>query len=87
MNAELASGVDLVMELANFDEVLEGANWVITGEGQLDGQTFSGKTINGVVQCSKNKMFPLRPSVVPLMLPLMKCNEWDWIIPFPFSIK
>ncbi len=55
LNAELASGVDLVMELANFDEVLQGADWVITGEGQLDGQTFSGKTINGVIQSAKKK--------------------------------
>lgn len=59
LNAELASGVDLVMELANFDEVLEGADWVITGEGQLDGQTFSGKTINGVVQSAKNQNVPI----------------------------
>ncbi|NDV17176.1 glycerate kinase [Muricauda sp. TY007] len=59
LNAELASGVDLVMELANFDEVLQGADWVITGEGQLDGQTFSGKTINGVVQSAKKKHIPI----------------------------
>lgn len=59
LNAELASGVDLVMELANFDGVLEGADWVITGEGQLDGQTFSGKTINGVVQSAKKRNVPV----------------------------
>lgn len=59
LNAELASGVDLVMELANFDEVLQGADWVITGEGQLDGQTFSGKTINGVVQSAKKRNVPI----------------------------
>ena len=59
LNAELASGVDLVMELANFDEVLHGADWVITGEGQLDGQTFSGKTINGVVQSAKKRNVPI----------------------------
>ncbi|MEC8830969.1 MAG: glycerate kinase [Bacteroidota bacterium] len=59
LNAELASGVDLVMEIANFDKVLEGADWVITGEGQLDGQTFSGKTINGVVQSAKKHQVPI----------------------------
>nr|WP_297786860.1 glycerate kinase [uncultured Allomuricauda sp.] len=59
LNAELASGVDLVMEIANFDKVLEGADWVITGEGQLDGQTFSGKTINGVVQSAKKHHVPI----------------------------
>jgi len=59
LNAELASGVDLVMELANFDEVLKGADWVITGEGQLDGQTLSGKTISGVVQSAKKQNVPI----------------------------
>ncbi|MDF0707824.1 glycerate kinase [Flagellimonas okinawensis] len=59
LNAELASGVDLVMEIANFDKVLVGADWVITGEGQLDGQTFSGKTINGVVQSAKKHQVPI----------------------------
>ena len=55
LNAELASGVDLVMQLANFDKVLQGADWVITGEGKLDSQTFSGKTINGVVKSAKKQ--------------------------------
>lgn len=59
LNAELASGVDLVMELAQFDAVLQGADWVITGEGQLDGQTLSGKTINGVVGSAKKYDIPV----------------------------
>ena len=59
LNAELTSGVDLVMEMANFDEVLYDADWVITGEGQLDGQTLSGKTINGVVKAAKARGIPV----------------------------
>jgi len=59
LNAELTSGVDLVMQMAKFDEVLAGADWVITGEGQLDGQTFSGKTINGVIQAAKKNKVPI----------------------------
>lgn len=59
LNAELTSGVDLVMELAQFDAVLEHTDWVITGEGQLDGQTFSGKTINGVVKVAQRHHVPI----------------------------
>ncbi|SDQ20428.1 glycerate kinase [Flagellimonas zhangzhouensis] len=59
LNAELVSGVDMVMEMAQFEQVLEGADWVITGEGQLDGQTLSGKTINGVIQSAKQKQIPV----------------------------
>jgi glycerate kinase len=59
LEAELTSGVDLVMELAEFDSVLKNADWVITGEGQLDGQTFSGKTINGVVKAAQRHYVPI----------------------------
>ncbi|NDV42480.1 glycerate kinase [Flagellimonas sediminis] len=59
LNASLTSGVDLVMQLANFEEVVQGADWVITGEGQLDGQTFSGKTINGVIKAAQKYQVPV----------------------------
>lgn len=59
LNADLVSGVDLVMQMANFEEVLADADWVITGEGQLDGQTFSGKTINGVIRAAQQKGIPV----------------------------
>lgn len=59
LNAELVSGVDLIMQLANFDEALQGADWVITGEGQLDGQTLSGKTISGVIRSAKKQNVPV----------------------------
>ena len=59
LKAELASGVDLVMQLADFDAALTKADWIITGEGQLDGQTFSGKTIAGVIQSAKKKGVPI----------------------------
>ena len=59
LNAELTSGVDLVMQLANFDKALVDVDWVITGEGQLDGQTFSGKTIAGVIQSAQKKAVPI----------------------------
>ncbi|GLU42945.1 glycerate kinase [Allomuricauda sp. NBRC 101325] len=59
LNAELVSGVDLVMEMAQFEQVLKGADWVITGEGQLDGQTLSGKTINGVIKAANQNQVPV----------------------------
>jgi glycerate 2-kinase len=37
-----------VLDLVNFDELLSGADAVITGEGRLDGQTAQGKVISGV---------------------------------------
>jgi glycerate kinase len=55
LNAELVSGIDLIKEISDFDASLENVDWIITGEGQLDSQTFSGKTISGVLASAKNK--------------------------------
>ena len=59
LNAQLVSGVDLVLEMADFDLALKDADWVITGEGQLDHQTAAGKTIAGVVKMAKAHQIPV----------------------------
>ena len=53
LNADLFSGIDLVKELIDFDTNIKDADWIITGEGKLDNQTFSGKTIYGVIKSAK----------------------------------
>ncbi|MFD2725068.1 glycerate kinase [Hyunsoonleella rubra] len=55
LNGHLAPGINLIKNLANFDENISGANWIITGEGNLDAQTLSGKTIKGVLDSAKTK--------------------------------
>lgn len=50
LNATLKSGIETVMELTSFSQHLQKADLVITGEGQLDAQTLSGKVIAGVKQ-------------------------------------
>ncbi|TGV02870.1 glycerate kinase [Flavivirga rizhaonensis] len=49
LNATLQSGIDLVKDLIDFDEKIKNTDWIITGEGKLDSQTLSGKTIQGVI--------------------------------------
>ncbi|QXP69028.1 glycerate kinase [Polaribacter sp. R2A056_3_33] len=49
LNGTLEPGIQLIKEIANFDTQIEGADWIITGEGKLDTQTMSGKTIQGVL--------------------------------------
>ena len=55
LNGTLEPGVELIKNLAQFDEHIENADWIITGEGQLDVQTLSGKTIAGVLSSAKAK--------------------------------
>lgn len=49
LNGELIPGVELIHEIANFKDKVKGADWIITGEGKLDEQTKSGKTIQGIL--------------------------------------
>lgn len=46
--AELKSGVNLVLDAVNIDSYLQQTDLVITGEGQLDGQSACGKVPAGV---------------------------------------
>jgi glycerate kinase len=46
----IVPGVDLVMDAAGFAESLARADLVLTGEGQIDGQTAFGKTALGVAR-------------------------------------
>ncbi|MBI5915601.1 MAG: glycerate kinase [Bacteroidetes bacterium] len=50
LGATLRSGVETVMQLTGFEEVLKKTDLVITGEGRLDGQTLHGKTVRGICQ-------------------------------------
>ena len=53
LNGELISGIKLMKELAQFDKSIENTDWIITGEGKLDEQTLSGKTIHGIIDEAK----------------------------------
>lgn len=56
--AEMASGIEVVLDYVNFEQYVKGADVVITGEGQVDYQTASGKTPLGVAQAAKRENVP-----------------------------
>ena len=53
LKADLISGIDLVKDLIDFENRSKHADWIITGEGKLDHQTLSGKTIHGIIKTAK----------------------------------
>ncbi len=55
LNARLQSGIELIKKEADFKHAIIDADWVITGEGKLDQQTFSGKVIKGVSDSLTNQ--------------------------------
>jgi glycerate kinase len=50
MNAECRSGIDLLLDTIHFDDLLQDADLVITGEGSADRQTLMGKLPFGILQ-------------------------------------
>ncbi len=53
-DGKLKRGIDAVLDAVKFDKLIENADFVITGEGSLDGQSFSGKVIDGIIsRCKK----------------------------------
>lgn len=53
MNAELKSGVQIVLEETKLEEYVKDADIVVTGEGCLDGQSVMGKAPIGVAALAK----------------------------------
>ena len=59
LKAELHSGIDIMLDLANFDEAIKDADLVVTGEGKSDEQTLMGKVPHGVLRRCKNLGVPV----------------------------
>lgn len=57
--ARLKPGVDIVLEAVNFAHVVNGAAFVITGEGHTDFQTAFGKAPVGVAKVAKQFNIPV----------------------------
>lgn len=58
LGATLKSGIETVLDLIDFDGLLEGTDLVVTGEGRIDWQSAFGKVPSGVGQRCKAKGIP-----------------------------
>ena len=59
MNAECRSGIDLLLDTIRFDDLLQDADLVITGEGSADRQTLMGKLPFGILQRARKQDVPV----------------------------
>lgn len=58
LHANLKSGIETVLDLIDFDTLLEGTDLVITGEGRIDWQSAFGKVPSGIGMRCKNHGVP-----------------------------
>ena len=59
LGAELKPGIQMVLEATRFDERIQGADLIITGEGKLDRQTCMGKAPWGVSRAATRQGIPV----------------------------
>ena len=59
LNVSLVSGIDMILDSIHFDDMIENSDLIITGEGQIDGQSLGGKAIFGISKYAKAKDIPL----------------------------
>ncbi|MCU4581760.1 glycerate kinase [Acinetobacter gyllenbergii] len=59
LKAEFRSGVEVIAELNQLAAKIQGADWVITGEGKFDEQTLNGKTPFGVAKIAQAANIPV----------------------------
>ncbi|MBQ3273954.1 MAG: glycerate kinase [Christensenellaceae bacterium] len=55
----MESGIDLLLDAADFASMLEGADIVLTGEGRIDSQSLKGKAPCGIAARAKEKGIPV----------------------------
>lgn len=59
LGGNLRRGADIVIEAVSLQDSLAGADFVITGEGKVDGQTSYGKAPIAVARCAKKAGIPV----------------------------
>lgn len=55
---QIKQGIEMVLDALDADTVLQGADLVVTGEGQMDNQTLQGKTPFGIAKRAQSKGIP-----------------------------
>ena len=58
LSATAESGIDLILDLVQFDRQIVGADYIITGEGRFDSQSSQGKAPWGILQRARKSSIP-----------------------------
>ena len=59
LNAQLKPGIEMVLQTIDFENHLQNADFVVTGEGKLDIQTTMGKAASGILDAARKKNIPV----------------------------
>lgn len=59
LGARLQPGIETILKTLHFENIVKGADWVITGEGRLDIQTTMGKVVSGIAAAAARQGVPV----------------------------
>lgn len=59
LGATLCSGIDIMLDIAGFNEKIKEADLVVTGEGKSDNQTLMGKLPHGILKRCRKENVPV----------------------------
>lgn len=75
LNADMRHGIELILDLINFDGRVVGADLVVTGEGSLDEQSLAGKAPIGVAHAAARAGVPVVAVAGRLQLSPQRLHE------------
>ena len=87
LNAKLESGIELVMRETELEKHIKDADFVITGEGRLDGQSYMGKAPVGVAKLAKKYNKPVVAFSGAVTEDAVLCNNYGVDAFFPIMRK
>lgn len=59
LHAEMKMGIETLLDEVHFENLLVDADYVITGEGKIDGQSLRGKVVSGVARRARQAGVPV----------------------------
>jgi len=59
LGGSLKSGIDTVLDIVKFDDLIEDADIIFTGEGKIDSQSIRGKVVIGISKRAQKKNVPV----------------------------
>lgn len=73
LNVSLVKGTELIINASSIKKFIDDADFIITGEGKLDTQSFGGKTISAITSIAKEKNIP-----VAALCGRLELTEAEW---------
>lgn len=75
LNAEIKPGIELILDLIDFERRIAGADLVVTGEGSFDEQSLAGKAPVGVARAAARAGIPVVAVAGRLQLSPVRLRE------------